>query len=148
MASKGQLTGMTGTFLVAAQLSLRGLVASTTSRGAAGADILVTDSECKIAYSIQVKTNSKSSKYWLLGNKKPSEGSKTHIFAFVNLIKGESDDILGEYYLVPSTVVQKIAVQAYADDPKAGATKKWKPFVISRENINKYRNKWDLFTKR
>ena len=148
MANKGQLTGMTGTFLVAAQLSSRGLVASMTSRGAEGADILVTDSECKIACSIQVKTNSKSSKWWILGNKKPSKGSKTHIFAFVNLIRNESGDVSAEYYLVPSTVVQKIAIQAYEDDPKAGANKKWKPFVISRESLNKYHNKWDLLTSR
>jgi hypothetical protein len=64
MASKGQFTGMIGSFLVAAQLSARSLIASTTSRSAAGADILVTDAECHVAFSVQVKTNSKSAGFW------------------------------------------------------------------------------------
>ena len=37
------ITGMRGVYLVAAELSKRGFIASPTSRGAQGADLLVTD---------------------------------------------------------------------------------------------------------
>lgn len=40
MATKGQLTGMRGVYMVAAELSRGGLIASPTSRSATGADIL------------------------------------------------------------------------------------------------------------
>ena len=57
MASKHQLTGMTGVYLVGAELSRRGFIASPTSRSAEGADLLVTDTECRSSFVIQVKTN-------------------------------------------------------------------------------------------
>jgi hypothetical protein len=118
MASKGQLTGMTGTFLVAAQLSDLGFTVSTTSRGAAGADILVTDDACRVAYSVQVKSNAKKSNAWLLGNKEPPVGTKTHLYAFVNLTRDNSGVLCAEYFLVPSTVVRKIAIRANKDNAK------------------------------
>ena len=47
MASTGQMTGMRGVYLVAAELCRYGLIVSPTSRSAIGADILATDSKCK-----------------------------------------------------------------------------------------------------
>ena len=44
MANKGAITGMTGVYLTAAELSKRGFIVSPTSRGAEGADLLVTGS--------------------------------------------------------------------------------------------------------
>lgn len=60
---------MRGVFLVAAEMSNRGLIVTTTSRGAFGADILVTDDCCKRAFSVQVKSNSYSKSFWLLNKK-------------------------------------------------------------------------------
>jgi hypothetical protein len=139
MANKGQFTGMTGAFLVAAQLSNRHFVASTTSRSAAGADILVTDSECEVAFSVQVKTNSKSAGFWLLGKKEPPEGSYSHIYAFVNLIKDQSGDVAGDYYLVPSKFIGEIA--RYGGD-------RWPNYSVYREDILEYKNGWDIFDVR
>lgn len=45
MASKSQITGMTGVYLVAAELSRRGYVATPTSRNAQAVDLLVSDTE-------------------------------------------------------------------------------------------------------
>jgi hypothetical protein len=136
MANKGQFTGMTGAFLVAAQLSSKSLVASTTSRSAAGADILVTNAECDVAFSVQVKTNSKSAGFWILGRNEPSHGSKSHIYAFVNLGKDQSGDITGDYYLVPSAVVRKIA--------RFGG-EKWPNYSVYKADITKYQNDWSVF---
>lgn len=139
MASKAQFTGMTGSFLVAAQLSARNLVASTTSRSAAGADILVTDESCLVAFSVQVKTNSKSASFWILGKKEPSPGSKSHIYAFVNLSKDENDNVTGDYYLVPSHVVKKVA--RFGGD-------NWQNHSVYRADIEKYKNNWEVFNAR
>jgi hypothetical protein len=53
------MTGVLGVYLVAAELSRRNFIVSITSRGAAGADLLVTGQQCKKAWSVQVKTNSR-----------------------------------------------------------------------------------------
>ena len=141
MASKGQLTGMTGTFLVSAQLSNLGFTVSTTSRSAAGADVLVTNDQCNVAYAVQVKTNNKRANAWLLGNKQPPVGGKTYIYAFVNLINDSSGLLTAEYFLVPSTKVHEVAILANEDGPDS----KWRPYVVMRESIEKYSNKWGIF---
>ncbi|MGO9215898.1 MAG: hypothetical protein ACLP9S_18715 [Syntrophales bacterium] len=52
MASKQQLTGMRGVYLVAAELSRLDFIASPTSRSAMGADILATDQKCQNTFSV------------------------------------------------------------------------------------------------
>jgi hypothetical protein len=47
MATTGQMTGMRGVYLVAAELTRLGFIVSPTSRSARGADLLVTDQECQ-----------------------------------------------------------------------------------------------------
>jgi hypothetical protein len=66
MASKGQMTGVLGTNLAAAELTHKDLVVSITSRNAREADLLVTDRAYKKTWSIQVKTNRKAASFWLL----------------------------------------------------------------------------------
>ena len=87
MASKHQLTGMTGVYLVAAELSRRGLIASPTSRSAEGADLLVTDTECRSSFVIQVKTNARTFGFWLLNAHAKTRYSDTLVYALVNLRK-------------------------------------------------------------
>ena len=76
---------MQGVYLVAAELSRNGLIASPTSRSAQGADILVTNPDCSKSFSVQVKTNAASTSYWLLNAKAKQQVSPTHIYVFVNL---------------------------------------------------------------
>jgi len=98
MSSKGQMTGMLGVYLVAAELTKRNFIVSTTSRSAFGADLLVTDQHCQQAWSVQVKTNRNATSYWLLGAHAAKLKSKSHIYVFVNL-KGDKTP---EYLVVPS----------------------------------------------
>jgi len=101
MASKGQLTGMRGVYLVAAELAARGFIASPTSRSAAGADLLVTDQEQQRAFSVDVKTNGKPASFWLVGARTEKLKSPTHVYVFVNLRKSGQHD----FFVVPSEVV-------------------------------------------
>ena len=139
MANKGQFTGMTGTYLVAAQLSARQLVSSPTSRSAAGADILVTDASCINTYSVQVKTNSKSAPFWILSRKEPGAGSRSYVYVFVNLSIDDVGDVTGDYYIVPSKVIPEIA--RYGGD-------RWPNYSVYREDVLRYRNNWKLFAQR
>ena len=101
MASKGQMTGMRGVYLVAAELSKLGFIVSPTSRSAAGADLLVTDQACQKAWSVQVKTNRRPTKFWLLGRHSLSLRSVSHVYVFVNL----RDEARPEYIVAASSHV-------------------------------------------
>jgi hypothetical protein len=97
------MTGMHGVYLVAAELTSQGFIVSPTSRSAAGADLLVTDQQCRKAWSVQVKTNGKPGKTWLLGKHAKRLYSDTHVYVFVNLRKNGAPD----YLVVPSSQVAK-----------------------------------------
>jgi hypothetical protein len=98
MASKQQLTGMRGVYLVASELSRLGFIASPTSRSAIGADILVTDQSCKNTFSVQVKTNTRTFNFWLLTKKVKEQVSGKHIYVLVNLRHKKSGETI-EYFM-------------------------------------------------
>ena len=102
MASKEQLTGMRGAYLVAAELARRGYIASPTSRSAMGADLLVTDAKMQRAYSVQVKTNAQTFNFWLVGKHATEVASDSYIYVLVSIRekpKGGGKDI--QYFVVP-----------------------------------------------
>jgi hypothetical protein len=102
MANTKQLTGMRGVYLVAAELSRLGFIASPTSRSAIGADILATDQACSRAFSVQVKTNATTFGFWLLGPKSKTMVATNHIYVLVNL-RDRKNTV--DFYVVPSKVV-------------------------------------------
>jgi hypothetical protein len=136
MASKGQLTGMTGVYLVAAQLSRHGFIASPTSRSARGADILVTDENCTRAFSVQVKTNNGNSSFWLLNEHVKEMVSPTHVYVLVNLREPKKPN---EFYIVPSKI---IAEKTFVQEKPTSTF-----WSVSREDMQEFANKWDFFKK-
>ncbi len=132
MACKNQLTGATGVYLVAAELSKRGFVASVTSRSAQGADILVTDQQCQRTYSVQVKTNRATFSFWLVGKQAKDFVSPSHFYVLVNLRNGRT-----EYFIVPSQVVSE---KTYVESTPKGT---WHSFAI--EDAKGFQDRWDLF---
>jgi len=138
MASKGQLTGMRGVYLVASELSKMGFIASPTSRSAIGADILVTDQACQHTYSVQVKTNARTFNFWLLSQKSKEQTSDTHIYVLVNIHKNKEKETI-EYYIVPSKVVSQKTI--YSKNKNS----EW--YTIYSKDIQEYHNKWSLLEK-
>ncbi|HRZ29009.1 MAG TPA: hypothetical protein P5295_19525 [Spirochaetota bacterium] len=63
------LSGVSGEYFVAAELSRRGFIASLTLKNTIGIDILVSNSEATKSVGIQVKTNQSSRKAWVLNEK-------------------------------------------------------------------------------
>lgn len=91
----------------------RDFIVSLTSRNAFGADLLVTDQECRQAWSVQLKTNSQRMSYWLVGEHANKIKSPTHVYVFVTL-KGNQRP---EYHVVTSDFV---AQHIYEDKSKSG----------------------------
>jgi hypothetical protein len=141
MASKGQMTGMLGVYLVAAELSRRDFIVSVTSRSAAGADLLITDQKCKKAWSVQVKTNRKPANFWLLNPNVAMIGHDSddeydsHMYVFVNIRSPKQPD---EFIVVPSRHVHKHICKEVA---KTGAI--WYSFLRS-DRITESSG-WELF---
>src|SRR5579864_6775758 len=100
-SSQGYMTGMLGVYLAAAELTRLGLIVSPTSRSARGADLLVTDQECHMAWSVQVKTNRKPASFWLVGRHAAEFSAESHVYVFVN-IRGDKRP---EYVVAPSAYV-------------------------------------------
>jgi hypothetical protein len=138
MASIGQLTGMRGVYLVAAELSRLGLIASPTSRSAMGADVLVTDQLCTRSFSVQVKTNAKTFNFWLVGKKAQEMVSPTHIYVFVNLRTKKEGEIT-DFYVVPSAVVKEKT--KYEKAKTTGS--EWYSFYL--EDALEYKDGWSIF---
>lgn len=137
MASKGQSTGMRGVFLVAAELSAKGFIVSPTSRGAAAADLLITNHSATRSFSVQVKTNAVSHGFWLVGKHAADRVAPTYIYVLVNIRERKKTGLQIEYYIVPSRVVAK-RMRVYR---RPSST--W--YAVDRASIEKYRDRWALF---
>jgi hypothetical protein len=134
MASKGQMTGMLGTYLAAAELTQKGFIVSITSRNARGADLLVADQDYKKTWSVQVKTNSKPATFWLLSKDYKEVVSPTHVYLFINLRADQRPD----YYVVPSRTVAEHGTVT----PE---TKRSIFYSFWRKAAEKYKEGWSLF---
>ena len=128
---------MTGVYLVAAELSRRGYITSPTSRSAQGADLLVTDTDCKRSYAVQVKTNASTFNFWLLGAKTKDMVSKSLVYALVNLRKNET-----EFYIVPSKIVSERMLISKPTDTRKTT---WRS--IYRKKVTQFKDNWELFEK-
>jgi hypothetical protein len=138
---KGQLTGMRGVYLVAAELSRRGFIASPTSRSARGADVLVTDQACRQAYSVQVKTNADDPSFWLVGQHVPV--SDTPVYVLVNL-RSKKIGLQPEFFVIPSHIVKERLVHSKSPQSNWYSIFK-KDGKKGEKGIEDFKDKWDVF---
>lgn len=124
--TKQLFSGMRGAYAVATELSKREYIVSPTSRSAKGADLLVTDAECRKTFSVQVKFDRRG-KFWLI---REVLVSPQHIYVFVTP-NGETHD----FYVVPSKDAERLHVI-----PERGLPS------ISQQAIEDYRGWWEAFS--
>jgi len=91
------------------------------------------------SWAIQVKTNRKAAKFWLLNKSYKSEFSDQLVYVFVNL-RGEQRP---EYYVVPSRVVAK---RGLTNTSTTGAV--WYFFDITKSKGQPFHEAWDIFKTR
>ncbi len=138
MPTKHQFTGMTGLYLVAAELSKRGFIVSPTSRSVQTADLLIADPPCQNMYAVQVKANASTFNFWFVGAKTGTLKSRNLVYALVNLRKNGTEEI----YLVPSAIVAKHVPFS----PKS-PTRKVDGYPVYLKDIAKYKDNWGIFKK-
>ena len=134
MRANTQLTGMTGVYLVAAELSKRGFIVSLTSRSARGADLLVTNQSCTKTFAVQVKTNATTFGFWLFGQHAKKMKARALIYVLVNLRRDQT-----EFFVMPSATVAR----GICTSRKKRST--W--YFHMREDALPYQNKWGIFGK-
>jgi hypothetical protein len=119
---------MLGVYMTAVELTKRGLLVAVTSRNAAGADLLVTDPDCRNAWSAQVKTNAGLGRFCDSGERAKELDSATHIYVFVYNVTTSP-----EFYVVPSRVVAQ-----YTRNRKSNA--------FPKSAAQQYKDGWELFS--
>jgi len=95
-----QTKGMAAVYLVAAELSKKGCIVTTTARNAPSVDIIVASGNMKKAYNIQVKASTQS--YFLLRKEAKKMKSPFYLYVFV---KSDDDFKNPIFYVVKSSKV-------------------------------------------
>lgn len=109
MANQQQfITGMTGVYSVAAELSSKGYIVTLTARNAPIVDMMVATPDLKKTFNVQVKSNKPkemggTQAYWLVNKEAREIVSPNLVYVFVNLKKKEKPD----FYIVDSKSVAK-----------------------------------------
>ncbi|MHA8064281.1 hypothetical protein [Aquirufa aurantiipilula] len=143
--SKG-ITGIAGEYFVAAELSLRGYMASITLRNNDSIDIHASKLEDndKI-FAIQVKTAQVNNRKWILNKKVEDKFSKSMFYIFVGL-KGLNQR--PDYYIVPSIDLAKMVKKTHHDwliTPGKNGEKHIDSDVRNFKDYNgDYLERWDL----
>lgn len=139
------LTGVTGEYYVAAELSRRGHIASITLRNTRGVDILCSNGDASKSVGIQVKSKTGIGRSWILGEKADTYHAPNLFYVFVNII----DEKHPEYTIVPSKVVATHTSESHsnylATPNRKGGTHKDSSMRIFRDAEEKYLERWDLF---
>jgi len=133
---------MRGVYLVAAELARRGYVASPLSRSSRGADILVSSSDYKRTFAVEVKAITNKN-FFQLAKHAQSIHAKSLIYVFVR-IKPAKDRSTRRpakpeevsYYPVPSRFVSE---NVHSPGVYRNGWSIW------LDKIKKFRDKWEVF---
>lgn len=108
-----QITGMRGVYAVATELSARGFIVSVTSREAKAVDLLISDSNGRSQFGVQVKAITKGG-FWGVGSK-PIPYSPSYVYVFVRFRDNRTPPAT-EFYVVPSEDAEKLRLSTGLKD--------------------------------
>jgi len=139
------LTGISGEYFVAAELSRLGHIASITLRNTRGIDILCSSADSSKHVSIQVKTSNKGQRNsWMMEKKSEDYFSAKHFYVFVQLNGKEQP----KFFIVPSKDVANYIKSDHQKwikgKTKTGKKHKNTPLRKFRDLEERYLNRWDL----
>ena len=139
------LTGVSGEYFVAAELSERGLIASITLKNTRGIDILVSNSEATKTIGIQVKATQGDGRKWLLNKEAEDFYADNLFYVFVSLI---GIGFLPKFYIVPSKTVSDAIKKGHkkwlATPDKHGQKRNDNSIRHFKDKMQTYLNKWDM----
>jgi len=140
------ITGIAGEYFVAAELSIRGFMASVTLRNNESIDIHATKiSNNDKMFAIQVKTSQINNRKWILNKKSETYTSESHFYIFVTLKdKFERPD----YFIISSKSLSKIVKASHKrwlESPGKNGKKHNDSDIRKFEDKNgEYLERWDL----
>jgi hypothetical protein len=140
------LSGVTGEYYVAAELSRRGYLATVTLRNTKGVDILCSNADASRSIGIQVKTSTGTRRHWMMGQKGEDFYSDTLFYVFVSV----SADLKQhpQFTIVPSKVVADYIRLSHAEwiagVKKSGEPRKDTEMRQFRDVEERYLDKWEL----
>lgn len=142
------LRGVAGEYLVAGELSKRGIIASITLRNTKGMDVLASNSDASKSVGIQVKTTIyPRTEYpsWMLTKKAEDYYSDTLFYVFVLLKQGNERP---DFYIVPSKEVAEHTKTSHRDwldgGNKLGKERFDSDIRKFSDKEKKYLERWDL----
>src|SRR5262245_3256398 len=140
----GIQVGIAGEYLVAAELSRRGYVASVTLRNTRGIDILASNADATKSVGIQVKATQRSQPRWMMSSKAEKDTAENLFYVFVCLPPGSTPT----FYIVPRRVVAQYVRKSHArwlaTPGVRGEVHRDSDFRNFRDTDGKYRDRWDL----
>ena len=138
------LSGVSGEYFVAAELSRRGYVASITLRNTRGIDILASNADATRSIGIQVKTNQDAPREWILSKKAETNLAANLCYVFVALNGLEQPS----FYIVPTAVVAQFVIESHrtwlAGTRRDGAPHADTDIRVFSDPESTYRDRWDL----
>jgi hypothetical protein len=138
------LTGVSGEYFVAAELSRRGYVASLTLRNTRGIDVLASNADATRSVAIQVKTCSSDRPGWILNKKAEADLADNLFYVFVCL----PETGFPEFYIVPRSDVAKHVKESHRkwlSTPGRGGRRHVDNDVRKFEDPSEhYKDRWDL----
>jgi hypothetical protein len=138
------LSGVSGEYFVAAELSRRGYIASLTLKNTQGIDILASSADASRQVAIQVKTNQGSGEDWVLNQTAEGQALPRLFYVFVRL-NGLGNP---EYFVVPSKIVAEQAKERHKRWLKKLGRRGQRHKDVSMRKFGKgkqrYRNNWDV----
>jgi hypothetical protein len=136
------LSGIAGEYLVAAELSRRGYIASLTLRNTQGIDVLASSADGRRQVAIQVKCDQGKGREWILTAKAERLRGPHLFYVFVRLHH------LGtpEFFVVPSSVVATRTATSHrawlARPGRRGQAHKDTAIRVFADRTGKYRDAW------
>ena len=138
------MSGIAGEYLVAAELTRRGHIASLTLRNTQDIDILASNADGTRQVAIQVKCDQTRGSTWILSAKAERLTAPTLYYVFVRLHDGGTP----EFFVVPSAVVADYAATSHrqwlAKPDRNGQPHKDNPIREFADREGKYRDAWNV----
>jgi len=140
----GIQVGIAGEYLVAAELSRRGYVASLTLRNTRGIDILASNRDATKSVGIQVKTSQRPKPQWVMSRKAEQDVAENLFYVFVCLPPQGT----ASFHIVPRKVVGQYVRDTHKrwlETPGSrGQTHRDSDVRVFSDRGNEYKDRWDL----
>ena len=139
------LVGVAGEYFVAAELSLRGYLASVTLRNSRGIDIIASSADASKSVSIQVKTSKGKAPSWILNKSSEDFSSASHFYVFVLL---KSLETRPDFFVAPSIAVARYISTTHREWLKGSKRDGTQRLDTNMRKFNdpegQHRERWDV----